>query len=352
MLYFSILFLLGLIALKTKGNVQLYLSIALLLLMMLLCGLRSPYVGADTIRYVEFAEGYDTSDRFGSLFFAVRDFLYLHGFRASGILLSFAILTYLPLVFVIYKESKLPALAVLIYMTATCHFFLETFNIVRQEMALSYLLLSLFCYTQESKVYKFSSILFYLIAVSCHTIIIIALPFVLMLRVRVSRNFVIAAVILSIFIGYMGADLFISRFVNLLGEITIVDGSYYNRYADNTHNVNWGFLGTLSHWLPLSLLCVGSYSNKGNTVYYNFFLIGTIMTNLLISNKFCDRIASVFTIAVILYIPQIYNSIHGESRKIVIISIFIFCFTYIYGLLSLVLHPEAGNVIPYSFYFQ
>lgn len=352
MIYFAFLLLLCLISLRLPSKMQTYASVFILILMMLLCGLRGDYVGRDTINYVQFTDGLVEEDRFGISYTIIRDLLLFYGLDAHEILLFFAIITYLPIIILVYKLTNKPALAVLLYMTATSHFFLETFNLVRQELAVSFIILSIYCFSRNEKKGYFLSLVFYILALLSHSISVIVLPGFIICKRKFSKLTVTAGVFISIALGYIGADKLLTSAIELLGFITIIDGSYLTNYGEHVNNVSWSFLGTITHWLPLALLCLGSYSKKSDNVLYNFLWIGTMMTNLLISNKFCDRIASLFTISMILYIPLVYKSLLPNNKVLVQTAVFIFCFLHIYGLLSLVIHPEARSVIPYHFYFE
>ena len=160
-------------------KMQVRYSFAIFMVMMLVCGLRSEIVGTDTERYFLFFSGSQTNDRYGFFYEAIRDINLYFGGSPSVALTFIAMLTYIPLFYILKKNSPILIISIIIYTISLSQFYLETFNIARQSLAIVFVLFAvcIFVEKQPRRNRILSVIICLLLALIAHKMTIIAWPF-------------------------------------------------------------------------------------------------------------------------------------------------------------------------------
>lgn len=350
MIYILLLFiaLLLFITIK-KQEKQIVLSIALLVFMMLLVGLRDESVGVDSPQY---AYRYSLTYNFESisyepLYQVSVDFVNLFTDQYGWWFLAMSLITFLPIGIAICRYSKLPLLSVLIYMASSVHLFPETMNIMRQSVALGLLLLSYLTFFKKQRV---ATLFLFLGAVGFHFSSIIVLPFYFICKKEFNNSFVITSLIITFVLGFFSKS-FIS--VDTLSSL-LPDGmdviaeegmeklaAYKNSYSLNA----FGFISTM---LPLNVLCFllmpSENEDKLYKYMFNIFFIGLLISNIIYcAIPFGFRYSYPFFVVESLLFANKYKS----NRLLQIFLIFLI-FYYLLYLYQLSNSGRPNMIMPYK----
>lgn len=318
-------------------NKQKNVSILLFLLMMLLCCLRAYDVGRDTHNYVFFAENPGFFNlAWGPIYWFFVEISQYTPLPATTFLSLMAFFTYIPLMVISSKYSMRPALSVLLYMIPSALYFYETFNLARQMLAISYILLAIVMIAENRRKL---SIITAAIAFLLHPYTFIFFAFYFGYKFRFTQKKVYLLVLGSAFLGLFGIMEFIYSILEHMASI-FEDSSFailtkFAKYGDAGENIesNYSFIGQMSHIIPLSVVCLYGASNKSeNNLYYKAMVIGCIITNLFIGVVYCERIASTFTIAQIIAIPYLYTHSTSREKNFYFAILVMTAFLYLYNL--------------------
>jgi len=328
-------------------------SLAITIIMLLMVGLRDISVGTDTENYVsKFKENFLDSLYSDYLFNLVLWSTKSITKSWNIFLLTIAIITYLPLYFIIRKESYNPSLSLLIFVIAPSIYFFETFNILRQSISIVFLLYVYYFFQKERYV---ETLAFLIVAILFHMSSLIILPFLLMKFTRLSFIVVLSMLIGSLLIGLSGI------LTNLIDQFLVFDQlaaaagweslSKFSVYgnADKSSSV-LNVVGSLAHVLPLTVVCLLTYPANKDHLYYKIFFAGVIVLNSLIFFKYAERLISGVTILQIFLVPRSY--LFGSKLMRLIISLFIILLAlfFIYQMYRASIN-RSSDMIPYRFYF-
>ena len=325
-------------------------------IMMLLCGLRANTIGADTdgyFKFADFATSVESSERFGILYLTLRDICGIFN-NPQVFIFVIALLTFVPLLWLIIKDSPLPAVSLLVFMVASSHYYLECFNIIRQLLSVTLIYIFLHKYLRKEYLWAF---LFFVLAFFAHKFAFFVLFIIPFLRTKISFPIVLCSIIISIIIGYLGTLNFVTDFLAFLSHYeseSVYNVASFGNYANN-HILysKWTPAEILLHWLPVSVVCLFGYLKKSPNNLYNMLFVGTIITNLLMSNVYCDRIANYYTVSQIFVIPNCLSKGSKESKIAVNFVISFYILFYIYTLYIQNLDIDfIDNIMPYKFFFE
>ena len=323
--------------------------------MLLLCGLRAENVGADTHNYMDYALGRIDSVHFGVVYELFRNITKALGGHANMFLMILAAFTYIPLYYVIKIKSLYPMVSVLIYMIASSRFYLETFNISRQSIAIIFLLAS-YCYFVDKK--YFGVAITYLCAVMFHVSSLFVLPFFLIDKISLPNLKLCSLILLiSVIVGLSDITAFITELLDTLFSLSDSDSGFasFGRYGGRTLNLEWNIVGKLSHCIPCTLLALFTYSKSSSKSFlYKMLFFGAVILNLMLTNRFCERFASMFLISQILVIPIALSELTG-FRKL-LLKYFIAVLGMLYVIVLYQQYNTVGSdyyyVIPYHLFFE
>lgn len=311
-------------------------SIILLLAMMLMCGFRAYDVGRDTHNYVAYATSFHVNDyMWGPLYLIFKQIAELFDNTETAFLMVMAILTYIPLMYIVKKESYIPALTVLMFIIPCGIFFNETFNIARQAMAVNYILLA------AMAVHHGKIKLGYALVILSFFLHPYTFPFVLFFfirNIRFTPYVVYWTMGITMLLGIVGTLSSIQLVLNGLAAL-VSDASSglvlkLAKYG-NGYDIASGFslIGQLSHMLPMVGLCILGVNNKTqDNIYFKMMVCGSAITNIFVTVIYCERIASTFTIAQLLAVPFIYTTLNRKNRAILILILIFTALLYVYNL--------------------
>ena len=354
MLVYVILAIIAILFLRATKKCQDIVSVTLMTVMMVLCGLRGRYVGTDTLHYMGYVEGSFTGQSFGFVYEFLREVSLVIGSNPNIFLMILAVLTYIPLMLLIVRESNKPVLSVYLFMTTTGLFFLETFNIARQSIAIVFILWSAVFLNKKRYLWSF---IFFILGFCFHPYVF---PFIIMyvLNKIVLKKWMVAICLsLSFLVGFWGVLDRISDVIELLYAATSGSESVLveqlGKYSGRDTSYDYSFLGKMRHMLPITLLCWFSYSSRfKNELYFKMLLIGAIIVNLFIATQYCERIASTFTLSQILVIPIALQNGNYFKKISLIVLLFLVSILYLYNLNGMQNNDFEDYPVPYKTCFQ
>lgn len=306
-------------------QIQKYTSVIILMVMMFICGFRAYDVGVDTHNYVAYAsmQG-DVSDyKWGPFYLIIKYFAGFFDNNQTAFLIIMAMLTYIPLAIVIKNKSEYPALSVLMFIIPVANYFVQSFNICRQSIAIVFVLIAALL-IEKGK--KWQSLGVFVLCFLIHPYSFIALVIFLFDRIILSKTKVTVVIIVTMLLGLVGTLTGIQDVLNLLMLATSDSSSELisklGKYGDYEIAASFSIVGQLSHMLPLSAMCfLGANEKTMKTILYKMMFAGCVLTNILVSVIFCERIASTFTIAQLIAVPYIYKTSNKFNRRMLILLI-------------------------------
>ena len=317
-------------------QVQKHTSVILLIIMMLICGFRAYDVGVDTHNYVAYAVSQDdTRDyKWGPLYLILKNIAAFFPNTQTAFLMLMAVLTYIPLAIIAPKYSTYPALSVLMFIIPVAEFFVQSFNICRQSIAIVYVLIAAIL-VENHKKKKALLLLFFCFIIHPYSFIAFILLF--LDKIKLSKKKVILLIVGTILLGLSGTLSGIQNFLNLMMLATSDSSSELvtklGKYGDYEIAANFSLIGQLSHMLPLAAMCVlGANEKTMNSVIYKLMLAGCLITNIFVSVIFCERIAATYTIAQFLAVPYIYKTSTPLTRRLLVLLLICTMFLYVYNL--------------------
>ncbi len=357
MVIYILLFLFILVALLAPIQVQKEITKIIFLIFIVLAGMRAVSVGADSLTYADLLKTSVSNPV--CLVLYQYEFIFYYGVIFLGkltvnsqvLFFIMNLLVLLPLYYFLEHESPNMVLSAFIFLIAMNSYYLETYNLMRQSIATSFILW-FFYYVKNDE--KLKAVFFLLVAIGFHTSSIFVLPLMFIRKIKLQYSFVVYSIIFSSFIG-LAYFLYGS---NVIAYFSKVLSSEVSKYAYNAHyvsNIEKNFNGLLMMIIPNSFLCLCAYPKLKDEYYYKVFFIGTIITNLIASHFLAYRITYALIILEIIILPLIIiNSGKGKLKTTCIVYIFFLCLFYFYHLIKI-----AGNnalighsVIPYMFYFE
>lgn len=325
---------------KSKIKIRLFLLITGIQ-QVLLSGLRASTVGTDTHGYLLTYENF--------VKYGIFDYSRLEiGFRLLMRVTSFIsdnyqlilIITSLIIVYFIFKGVYNTSTNIWfsIYLFIALYFFYNSFNGIRQYMAISIIFYSFqFILKKEFRKY----LIFTLIAMAFHSTAIITLPLYFLGKVDNNWKKVFGGIIVSMLIVVFSLDQIILLIVKLFPKYSgYLGSSYITESGGVMSSVMTGFFVLLGLFTMLT--------NKVNREFKIQFTIMIIAFVLSIKSMFgfigLNRIAWYFTIFSILFIPNCINHIKNRKlRTIFYYTAIIITFAYnIYFLLN-----NQQRIIPY-----
>lgn len=323
----SLFLLLGALIPRKKQNVYFYISFCILFV---LSAFRGINVGTDTIHYKEM---YKIIAR-GAKTFIEPSWLYLNQIVADSfgdfryILIISALLVLGPVFYVVKKISYNPLLSIFIYFTL--YIYLQSFNIMRQLIAVSIVFVGIFFIVKKWKPWLY--IIFVLLATSFHVSALLALPLVLVKKIPNKKNVYISATILAMIIGLFFISPISSKFSDLLG------------YQNYLHSHGMGNLVGNALFLIIlnSFFLFVLFTCKSRNILFKLFFIYVIGTNLTQRVYLGSRLIFYFTIFQIIFLPfYLYNN-KLKDPTLPIVIVIVYCYILFYRSIG------AGEIIPYS----
>lgn len=379
--YYLILLLLSIVGLFLSYNKQKTLSILMIIFMSGICCLRGVDVGTDTITYMNFSMGHDT-DGFGPLYSLFAFFAQLTPFPPTVFLTIISILTYIPLLIICSKYSKMPCLTLFLFMSTTAIYFLETFNICRQALAIMYVLLAIIQYdekgnenefytirqihnvkTGKGNIYKKTSFSNKTISISllcfafiAHPYTILIAPLFILKNINLTRDKMMLYIVISVFLGLFVSEYVMTFLISILSMLFGGSSSYLlshlTKYTTYDYSSEYTFIGRVAHILPYIFLLLFTYRKEyANTLIYKMMFWGFVLLSISLSSIFSERIACTYTIAIIVALPNIYFSLTKRQKMYTFLVFAYLVYRYISDMQVMAL-SNLNYPVPYKFIFE
>ena len=356
-----IAFILGMSPIQYRMK-RLYLTVCLLFVWIIIA-FRSYLIGNDTIAYINAfpvlanlpLSTYGTNpfnilftqNRFEFGYTLFDKLIYHFTQNPQWLLICSATVIIAAVWYFLYKYSKYPSLALIIFVTSG--FMSGSMSQIRQYMAWAISLISI-KYILENKLIKF--IVTVIIAMLFHISAIVVLPlyWLAKLKVNFKKIAIFSIIILPLFIFFNQISLFLQSFIK----------SYAVYSTGIANNGTTGYLSitvnlvTLLIFIALSIyLIIKNHTfNKSNAKLINlmlWMLICSVAIQLL-SYNFSQfvRLGNYFVTADLILIPNELREYKSYSIRNVL-SIILIIYLVLNFVITNVLRPEWSSIIPYSF---
>lgn len=292
-------------------------------------------MGVDTSTYYEIFRV--TSDRgyypnIEPLWNVINLFAARLGGNFNVLLAVSGLLTLVPVFYSVRKFSPNPGVSLFIYYSA--YLYCGSFNVTRQYLALSFVLMS-FCYYGQSKL---KSLLLIIVAICFHYSSVMFIPAFFFSRVALKRKMAIVLVIASFFIG----TLFSAKIVSFVLSIG------YSFYAENTDLFRSDSTGLL-FVLLMNVLYIGmilmSSNRLLNSKWGKLYLLSVIVLNFVYPLQYGTRIYNVFMIGNVFFYPMLLEQTRVKPRAIAMICVIGFSAAVFFKMIL----QNANEVYPYVF---
>lgn len=336
-IYILLVFLLFLNAIIQKK-----ISILLVLALVLLGGLRSYLVGIDTLAYKElFEEGLryitleEALQKVEPIWVFLNSTLYEANLGFQSLVLISSMLTVIPIYIVCKKSSYHPSLSLLLY--AMLFYYFLSFSLTRQYIAISFVLIS-FSYEVEKK--NKLALLLFIIACLFHYSVIVLLPLVyLSKKITFNKKYVFLLLTSSFLLGFSG---FFKYFLIIFKYIPILK---YANYVDYNEGTVLNVMNKYLFLVPQNIMAYYVLKKTYTKEYFNFFLIGMVLTNLFFLFPLFARFVYYFLIFEILLIPNLLIGIKDNKKQQ---NIFILILLYAIIYFVYYLFSNRGGIVPYT----
>lgn len=314
------------------------------LCMLLLSGLRSEAIGKDVGNYVSLFKSFRHIDleavftfrgyvRPDYGYYIITKFISVLSNNTNFFLFIIAFLTLFLFSYFIYKESTLPGLSVFLFISTG--FYMGTFNIMRQYLAMSVLYMSI-KYIRERKFLSFLIIVILASTIHPSSLFFLILYPLYSFNVNIYSFFSVLSV--SFLIGFAGFK--IAPVLRIISE-----NPYFQNLGGGGHNL----------YFILVLMCLAGLllfnTKKDNVkIYFHSLYIAILLQALAFNIEIVSRITMIFQFLVIILIPNLISNLKNKFLKYAFISLIVFCGILYYS--TLLNKFNHGGVFPYLFYFQ
>ncbi len=339
---------------------QVFWAAFLLVIMMLLVGMRDKTVGSDSQNYIyrfSFVSDLDLEGLLEGLYYeplfqATVNFVHLFTKEYGWWFLLMSFLCFFPVGIGICKYSKLPLLSVLIYMVSTIHLFPETLNIMRQSVSISCLLLSYLLYINDKKM---ATLLLFFVALGFHFSCLIVLPFYFVCKYELNKSAISKFLIITFCLGFFSSKfLSVDNITNLFNDFEGVLGNGVEKFGNYSDGKALNAFGLIATMLPINILCqllIPSNSDDKEYKYlFNFYFIGTMMSNIIYcAVPYGFRFSYNFFVVESILFANKYN----KDKRLQYFLVFLI-FYYLYYLYEMGISERPNMIIPYrvnNFFF-
>lgn len=308
--------------------------------LILLLGLRGASVGIDTRTYID-------------LFWAIKngwtvDYLEIGNqiiynvisefFNSPvALLMSYALITIIPVLKVIKKDSHNIFFSVILY--AGFMYYYWAFNAMRQAAAMSIAFWAISC-LEENKTLKY--FLLVMLAALFHKSALLVLLFGIVKKtgIRANKNWAIWVITLS-GVGALFGNKIISLGVMLFRP--------YEGYIDSAFAENGNALHPILFLLIfLVVLLMGNGLTENEQLLLTMLSVGVVLYFVSIKIGIVNRITYYFTMPLIILLPNWLESLKGQNKRLTKVIFYIGISLYQF----LVVLKGTQGIVPYRFFWQ
>lgn len=300
-----------------------------LFVLFILKAFRDFSVGTDTINYKIYFErlsrGGIATKEIGFNF--LNQLVIDSGGDMRVLMIIISLLTLVPLAYICQKYSPKPAFSLFLYYNLYIYFY--SFNISRQVMAVSIVLLGV-GYLVKNKKALFCCIV--LLASTIHVTALISLPLIFLDKIPDNKKLYISLVFGSFVIGYIFAHPILDYVAKLSG---------YDSYLLTREAISATSTTLVMTNLFFTFVL---FTSKERNLLFKLFMVYVIFMNLVDRFPFSNRLFIYFSIYQILFLA--YYVLHNrlEPKIIAYLIVIIYSYVIFWRLLDL----GVGEVLPYS----
>lgn len=338
MLLFIIIWVLLLLSSTANRKINVVLFAILLFALAILSGLRAESVGTDTGTYKELM-GYIANGRGeyiekGWLWVNEVVLFWEGGFTALLVVTSILVLG--PVAYVIAKASPNPMLSLFFYYSM--YLYLNSFNMMRQAVAISFVFLGFYFLTKRKDLYFFLSLL-----AGClfHASALVAILYYMFYKVSFKDSLTKWMLVSTLIVGLLAAKASILSLV--LGP-----------YAVYLESDVFGYRPSIALPLIMTLLLNALYYFVDKThrsvdkIWLKLFMFSVLLTNLTFQLALGTRIVLFFSISQVILFP-LYLKNNKIKEKNLVFTLVIVYFSLIF---FKILMNNGSDVFPYKFFFN
>ena len=249
------------------------------------------------------------------------------------LLVVVAIITLSNIFFVLYKES--PNFYYSLFVFYSLHMYMASFNITRQYVAMSFILLSCFYYIHQKKIGAITAMA---VAIGFHYSSLFVLPAFLFYKLKLTFGRILKLIIISIVFGSIMNKSLMAFFAT----------SLYSSFTDyDTVFRESGFITylfvLLQNILAIYIIKLTKDSLYGS-LWFKLFVFSIIVFNITFMVAYAARIYSVFAISQIVFFPVFLKQIKPSDRTMASLLLFSYLSTQFFRILL----ANGNQIIPYK----
>lgn len=317
-------------------------KIASFALLVLVC-LRSQTIGIDTTYgyryYFQYIQEGLNLNWLEPLWIFINKLSIWFGLGYQGVLIFAGLFTLLPVFYVISKTCNNKRFALAIYYGL--YLCLFSFNIMRQCVAISFILLAAYLYI--AKKYR-TALLSFIVATMFHSSAFIALPLVLFFKLNVDFKKIILLFIATYFLGIFLNDQFFFTITGSYSKNLLATDGYTGFRSSIVIPAIFCFIFNVFFLIVL----FPEYNKLKNDSWLLMVILGVLMMNMTMRMGQGTRIVLYFSQAQAIFIPNHIRKFENERDKLII------CFLYSAFLganFFRMLILSWNEVCPYSFFW-
>ena len=338
-LYFSILFSLLLLSNLKRQNKT---FVLIIIFFILFYGLRGETMGKDTMMYNMLYEEQkygEISDHLELIYQILFQTLYTMNVPIWLMQCCCGALTFIPLAIVIKRSKVNPILALFFYYAL--YYYLNSFNISRQLMAVSYVMLAYSYYPR-----KLPTIICILIGFGMHSSALLGFLIFLTPYIKIRSTTIYAILIATFIFGYFLDD----------SWLTLILGRYNAYFTDKTLSSSFGYrdnvlyASVMAAALNIIFLVVNqsATSDLKKSKWFKLFLFMVLIDNMTYKLVLGARVILYFTIVQIIVYPLVFR--YNRERKPIILKAIILAYSFVYFVKLMVNTQET--YVPYTSIFN
>lgn len=322
----------------TKDQLILISFILVTILLVVVGSIRALDVGNDVIPYQGYFNNGYSNGKIEPGYILLSNVIKFTSNNYRVLLFFLQILSVTPVMYVIYKRSPIQWLSVFMY--HSMYLYVNSFNILRQAVAMAFILLAYYFLTKDESTTlkdKFLYAMCIMIAASFHIISMafILLPIIKYIKIELKHLIILIALSIIIFVL---KDEIIMQLLSILGR------PYYNDIK-----ISFG----ITTILIFSLMLLVSYSSKYQSSFSQIHNLNiNIILLVLIFNLFWvwfpnhARVSQFFMLLSIIFFPDIVSTITIKKSRSIVLLIVVLFFTTFY--LFQLQYRDQGGVVPYK----
>lgn len=344
-IFFAIITLGGSFIRKRIPNASL--CMVILLAMWVLCAFRGFRIGVDTSMYLSIYSSMRMIESYTNepLFYLIVKTCQAVGTPNEWVQVLMATITYVPLMALLATRSRNACLSAFVMIISVNGYFFETFNIVRQWSATSFLLWA-YVWLDEKEWKK--AVVAMVIAVGLHLSSLIFIPFALLAyKIKFGPKFVYISLAVSFLFALVISNIrMITDLVGLAAKMGLFGTEKYEYFTDYRLDMAKTINGMITLLLPFSGLCAYAYRRFRDRFTMRLFFLGCFFLNLVAVMPTSYRMAFGMTCIEILLYPIVFST----KMKYKFVPVLILAFTVLFWAWKLEETLKLSQLEPYMMF--